>query len=345
MFSINYSLEDICKITSPKKILGHIDHPITGICDLEHAQSGDLTFLGNMKYHEKLKDTRASIVLISDKIDDQPRDGQCFLVYDNPSYALGMLCSDIEQKNKRQHRCEIHPFAVIAKNAKIGKNVSIGPNVVVEDGAVIGDNVVISAGCYIGYDVQIGAHTKLCPGVKIMDSCVLGQRVIIHSGVIIGSDGFGYETVNGVHQKIPQIGNVVIEDDVEIGANTTIDRARFGSTTIGQDTKIDNLVQIGHNVRVGKCCLLVSQVGIAGSTVLEDYVVIGGQSGVAGHLTIGARTMIGGQSGIQASCPAGSFLRGSPAMPYYEATKYLACRKYLSDLVKKMKQFDKENRE
>ncbi|MDE6432486.1 MAG: UDP-3-O-(3-hydroxymyristoyl)glucosamine N-acyltransferase [Opitutales bacterium] len=342
MLSISYSLKDICDITSPKKIIGHTSCQITGICDLAHARTGDLAFLGNMKYHEQLRATQASVVLVSEKITDSPCDGQCFLVYDNPSYAFGLICRDVEAKNSKKHPCVVHPSAVISKSAKIGKNVSIGPNVVIEDDVEIGNDVVIFAGCYVGHNVKIGMHSELRPGVKIMNGCIIGQHVLIHPGVVIGSDGFGYETVGGVHEKIPQIGNVVIEDDVEIGANTTIDRARFSSTVIGRGTKIDNLVQIGHNVHIGKCCLIVSQVGIAGSTTLEDYVVIGGQSGIAGHITIGARTMAGGQSGIQASCPAGSFLRGSPAMPYYEATKYLACRKYLPELVKKMKQFDKK---
>ena len=344
MLKIEYSVEDIAKIISAEKVIGHTDRLITRIVDLEHAQPGDLSFLGNMKYHEKLFNTAASVVLVSKEITNPPHHGQCFLICDNPSYALGLICRDIERKNKREHLSGAHPSAVIAESARIGKNVSIGPNVVIESDAEIGDEAVISAGCYVGYNAVIGEHSELRPGVKVMDDCVLGKNVILHPGVVIGSDGFGYESVSGVHEKIPQIGNVVIEDNVEIGANTTIDRARFSSTIVGAGTKIDNLVQIGHNVHIGKNCLLVSQVGIAGSTTLEDYVVIGGQSGVVGHVTIGARSMIGGQTGVQASCPAGSFLRGSPAMPYYEATKYMAYRKYLPELVKRMKQSEKNER-
>lgn len=339
MFKIKYSLNEVCEIISPQQIIGQIDFPITGISDLGHARVGDLSFLGNMKYRDKLQSTHASVVLVNKEISasHQPNDKQCFLVCDNPSYALGLLCRDIEQKNEKRSVCGVHPSAVVARTAKIGNNVSIGPNVVVEDEAEIGDDVIIAPGCFIGLEASIGNHSELRAGVKVMDHCVIGAHVTIHPGVVIGSDGFGYETVNGVHEKIPQIGNVVVEDNVEIGANTTIDRARFSSTVIGEGTKIDNLVQIGHNVRIGKRCLLVAQVGIAGSTTLEDYVVIGGQSGVVGHVTVGARTMIGGQSGVSCSCQPGSFLRGSPAMPYNEATKYLACRKYLPELVRRMK--------
>ncbi len=342
MLNIEYSLEEICSITSPKKIIGCTDVTITGIRNLESARIGDLSFLGNMKYREQLQSTRASVVLIGKEGTDSPHDNQCFLVYDNPSYALGLLCRDIESRNKKKYPPTIHPSAIISPSVKIGQNVSIGPNVVIEDDTTIEDDVVISSGCYIGFYVKIGNRSILRAGVKVMDNCVIGKQVILHPGVVVGSDGFGYETVNEIHEKIPQIGNVIIEDNVEIGANTTIDCARFSSTIIGEGTKIDNLVQIGHNVRIGKHCLIVSQVGIAGSAILEDYVVIGGQSGINGHITIGTHTMICGHTGVAASCPAGSFLRGSPAMSYYEANKFFACRKHLPEVVKKMKAIENE---
>jgi UDP-3-O-[3-hydroxymyristoyl] glucosamine N-acyltransferase len=167
--------------------------------------------------------------------------------------------------------------------------------------------------------------------------CTLGKNVILYPGAIVGSDGFGYETVDGVHEKMPQIGNVAIGDCVEIGANTTIDRARFGSTVLGDGTKIDNLVQIGHNVAIGKHCLIVAHVGIAGSATIGDRVTIGGQSGVVGHVHVGEGSLIGGQTGVASSCKPGSFLRGSPAMPYGDATKFLACRKYLPELIRRVK--------
>ncbi len=340
MFQFKYSLQEICEITSPLKIIGNTNSTIVKISDIEAAKNGELSFLGNAKYRSKLNNTNASVVLIkSDTFtgSESPKENQCFLLYDNPSYALGLLCKDIEKKCINNDLHFIHPSAVIAETAEIDDNVTIGPNVVVESNVKIKQNTVILAGCYLGSDVVIGKNVKLYPGVKIMDFCEIGDNVVIHAGVVVGSDGFGYETVNGIHEKIPQIGNVIIEDDVEIGANTTIDRARFSSTIIGKGTKIDNLVQIGHNVHIGKYCLIVSQVGIAGSSKLGNYVIVGGQSGIAGHLTIGDRSMIAGQTGIASSCKEGSFLRGSPAMPYNEATRYLACRKYLPELVKKMK--------
>lgn len=337
MFDIRYSLDEICAIVSPLNVIGNTDATISGICDLGNAAKNDLSFLGNKKYYDKLHDTHASVVLVSKDMDVVPHKNQCFLICENPSFALGLLCRDIENKSRQKIVPEIHPSAIISKSSKIGNNVIIGPNVVIEDHVEIGNNVIITAGCYIGKYVKIGDYSELRAEVKIMSFCMLGSHVILHPGVVIGSDGFGYETVNGVHEKIPQIGNVVIENDVEIGANTTIDRARFSSTIIGEGTKIDNLVQIGHNVRIGKHCLIVAQVGIAGSAIIGDYVIIGGQSGIAGHITIGDKSVIAGQTGVASSCKNGSFLRGAPAMPYNDANRFLACRKYLPELVKKVR--------
>jgi UDP-3-O-[3-hydroxymyristoyl] glucosamine N-acyltransferase len=243
----------------------------------------------------------------------------------------------MEAKYFPKKQAGIHESSAVASSVKLGQNVCIGPYVAVEDDAKIGDGVVLDAGCYIGRGVTIGDGSRLCAGVKVMPFCVIGKNVILHPGVVVGSDGFGYETVGGIHEKLPQIGNVVVGDDVEIGANATIDRARFSSTRIGAGTKIDNLVQIGHNVTIGKHCLIVAQVGIAGSVTIGECVVIGGQSGIVGHVHIGDGTMVAGQTGITSSCKPGSFWRGSPAMPYGEANKFFACRKHLSTLVRRVK--------
>lgn len=334
MVRMKYSLDEIVRIVSPMSVVGWTGSAITGIGSLSEASSSDLSFLWNRKYREQLKVTLASIVLIGEGIDLQPKENQAFLICKNPSFALGLLCKNVEAKYFPRRQACIHESSAVATSAKLGQNVHIGPYVVVEDDAKIGNGVVLDAGCYIGQSVTIGDGSKLYPGVKIMPFCAIGKNVILHPGVVVGSDGFGYETVGGIHEKLPQIGNVVIGDDVEIGANATIDRARFSSTRIGAGTKIDNLVQIGHNVTIGEHCLIVAQVGIAGSVTIGDRVVIGGQSGIVGHVHIGDGTMIAGQAGITSSCKPGSFLRGSPAMPYGEANKFFACRKYLSALVR-----------
>ncbi|MDR2720778.1 MAG: UDP-3-O-(3-hydroxymyristoyl)glucosamine N-acyltransferase [Puniceicoccales bacterium] len=342
MTRVKYSFSDIVRIVSPAAVMGGTECVITGVRSLAEASSADLSFLGNKKYREQLKGTLASIVLVSDDIDLQPRENQAFLVCKNPSFALGLLCRDVEEKYFPKKRAGIHGSAAVAASAKLGQDIHIGPHVVVEDNAEIGDGVVLDAGCYIGQGVSIGNGSKLCVGVKIMPFCSIGKNVILHPGVVVGSDGFGYETVGGIHEKLPQIGNVVIDDDVEVGANTAIDRARFSSTRIGAGTKIDNLVQIGHNVTIGKRCLIVAQVGIAGSTTVGDHVTIGGQSGIVGHIHIGDETMIAGQTGVTSSCKPGSFLRGSPAMPYGEANKFFACRKYLYALMRKAKEIENQ---
>ena len=280
--------------------------------------------------------SNAALLLLPESYDGAPKEDQCFFLTKNPSLALAKLCADIEEKYKKNIPVAIHESAVIDKTAKIGRNVSIGANSVIDANAIIGDNSTIGACSYIGRDVSIGNGTVIHNNVTIMNMCKIGDFVIIYSGCVIGSDGFGYETVNGEHVKLPQIGNVVIEDNVHIGANTTIDRARFGRTIIGEGTKIDNLVQIGHNVKIGKGCLIASQVGISGSTVLGDYVVFGGQVGVAGHIKIADGVMAGGQSGIASNCKNGEFMLGTPALPFNTMNKIFALRKRLPEIFKRV---------
>jgi UDP-3-O-[3-hydroxymyristoyl] glucosamine N-acyltransferase len=205
---------------------------------------------------------------------------------------------------------------VVAPDAVVGAQVSIGAHCVVERGARVGDRAVLMPGSYVGALAAVGDDTFLYPNVVIREECVVGARCTLHAGVIIGGDGFGYALDDGRYQKVPQVGNVVIGDDVEIGANTTVDRATTGSTRIGDGTKIDNLVQIGHNVVIGRHCIIVAQVGISGSTELEDHVTIAGQAGLAGHLKVGKGATVAGQSGVPRSIPPGSVVSGTPAMPH-----------------------------
>ena len=224
----------------------------------------------------------------------------------------------------------------------MGKNVAIGPHVVIEKGSTIGDNTIINAGCYVGQETSIGNNCLIYPNVVIREKSVIGDRVIMHSGVVIGSDGFGFVKIDGKHKKIPQAGSVVVEDDVEIGANTCVDRARFGKTIIGKGTKIDNLVQIAHNVIIGENCIFVSQTGIAGSAVIEDDVIFAGQSAAIGHLTIGRGAIIAARGVVTKTVPAGQMVSGFPAKSHSEEKKINVHIQKLPGYAKTIKELKKE---
>jgi UDP-3-O-[3-hydroxymyristoyl] glucosamine N-acyltransferase len=234
---------------------------------------------------------------------------------------------------------------VVSDDAELGEGVCIGPLCVIEAGAVIGSNTVVSAQAYVGHQVRIGADSFLYPQVSVRESCVIGDRVIIHNGAVIGSDGFGYSVDDkGVRTKIKQIGMVQIGDDVEIGANVTIDRARFGKTSIGRGTKIDNLVQIGHNVTVGEDCVIIAQVGLAGSSSLGDRVILAGQAGIAGHLTIGDDAVIAGKAGVTKDVPPGDYIMGMPAVPAKVFKRNLAMVALLPKLKKRITDLEAQMR-
>jgi UDP-3-O-[3-hydroxymyristoyl] glucosamine N-acyltransferase len=274
---------------------GPSDRVIRGVATLADATEHHITFLGNPAYAPQLGTTRAGAILVPGDVEG---DDARFIRVDKPHAALAEVLDRFF--NTRKIPTGISPLASIASSAKLGKNVTVG------------------ACSAIGENVEIGDDTLVYPNVSIYDGSRIGRRCIVHSGVVIGSDGYGFVMVAGRHRKIPQIGIVRIEDDVEIGANTTIDRAALGETVIGEGTKIDNLVQVGHNVRIGKHCLLVSQVGIAGSTEIGDYVVIAGQAGLAGHLKIGDRAQIGAASAVFHDVPAGEKVVGNPAVEFRE---------------------------
>ena len=274
---------------------GPDDRVIRGVSTLKDAGDDQLTFLGNPSYAPQVATTRACAILVpSDFEGDDPR----FIRVAKPHAAMAEVIGRFF--NTRSVPQGISPHASVGKSAKLGLNVNVGAFV------------------SIGDDVEIGDDTLIYPNVSIYDGTRIGKRCILHSGVVIGSDGYGFTQTGGRHQKIPQIGIVRIEDDVEIGANSCVDRAALGETVIGEGTKIDNLVQIGHNVRIGKHCLLVAQVGIAGSTEIGDYVVFAGQSGVAGHLKIGDRAQIGGGSAVFHDVPEGAKVMGTPAVEFRE---------------------------
>ena len=242
---------------------------------------------------------------------------------------------------KTIHPRGIHPSAIISKDAQIAEGVAIGAYTVIEEGVIIGKDTIIYGHCYIGHHVKVGSKSLIYPHVSLREYVEIGNNVIINNGTVIGSDGFGYTTISAVHQRIPQIGIVVVEDDVDIGANVTIDRARFDKTVIGRGTKIDNLVHIAHNVITGENCLIVAQVGISGSTVLGKNVTLAGQAGLVGHITIGDNAIVGAQGGVTKSVAANTFVSGYPARPQKEAMKVNACVHNLPklyEIIKELKQ-------
>lgn len=285
---------------------------IRGVAGIREALPGDITFLANARYDAYLDETRASAVICS----REPRTTSMPLIQvDNPYLAFQRAVRVFRPDADRQAP-GVHATAVVAEDVTLGTGVSIGAWCVIERGAVIGERAVIMAHAYVGARSQVGADTLLYPRVTLREECVLGSRCILHSGVVIGSDGFGFAFDKGRYHKVPQVGNVIVGDDVEIGANTTIDRATTDSTRIGDGTKIDNLVQIGHNVAIGRHCIVVAQVGISGSTRLDDYVTVGGQAGLTGHIHIGERAILAARSGVIRSVGPGEVVAGFPAVPH-----------------------------
>ena len=316
------------------ELKGDGDVAITGASGIKEAGEGDLTFLANPKYASLIESTRAAAVIVEREWSVPT--AKPLIRVDNPSLAFNKLIELFGPK-KLEFPRGVHTMAVVSKKAKLGKNVSVGPFAVIEDGAVIGDRTVIRSGVYIGHGTTVGTDCHVYPNVTIRERCVIGNRVYIHGGSVIGSDGFGYVPVKGVHQKIPQIGKVAIEDDVEIGANVTIDRARFDKTIIRRGTKIDNLVQIAHNCDIGENSIIVAQVGISGSTSIGKNVILAGQVGVVGHVSIGDNTIIGAKGGVSKSVPANSYYIGIPAMEGTQFKKVHAAYMRLPSLISNLK--------
>ena len=312
---------------------------ITGVAAIAEAAQGQITFLGNRKYLPALKISKASAALVPLDFDGEIPAVRIHV--ENPMQALAKVLEKFAP-SPVVFEPGIHPTAVIGQDVVLGTNVSIQPGVVVEKGVRIGDSTIIGANTYIGHMSSIGANSRIHPNVTIRENTTIGNRVIIHSGAVIGGDGFGYEFSEGKHIKIPQTGTVQIDDDVEIGSNTTIDRARFGRTWIQEGTKIDNLVQIAHNVIIGKHSMIVSQVGISGSARLGNYVTMAGQAGLVGHIEVCDRVIIGAQSGVSKNVPEGEVWLGSPATPMQEQKEKFANINRLPKLfarVKKLEQF------
>lgn len=313
------------------------DVELKGFSPADTSQPGDVTFAENEAYLARAVASAASAIIVAQ---DATCPGKTLIRVKNARVAFaGALEVFFPEANPDPG---IHPSAVVGATARIDSSAWIGPNCVIGERVSVGARVVLLAGNYIGDDCVIGEDSRLFANVTLYPRTKLGRRVRVHAGAVLGSDGYGYVFDQGRHRKVPQVGNVVVEDDVEIGANVTVDRGALGPTIIGQGTKIDNLVQLGHNVAVGKHCLLISQVGIAGSTNVGDYTTMAGQVGVAGHLKIGSQVTLGAKSGVMHSIPDGEKWLGIPASPISEAKRRLIAVQRLPDMVRRLKELERE---
>ena len=330
------TLSELARWVDGDIVRGGLDLSLTGMAALDAAGSHDVSFLGNEKYHGQFLQTRAAAVIVSRGVTDGP-EATALIAVDNPSLAFAVVVRHFAAA-ARQFAPGIHPQAFVDPSAVLDPaKVRVQAGAVVLAGAVVGDGSDIGPNSVVSEDAVIGKDCRIMANASIRERCVLGDRVILQPGAVIGSDGYGYEFHDGRHVKIDQVGIVEIGDDVEIGANTTIDRARFGKTLIGEGSKIDNLVQIGHNCVIGKHCLIISQTGISGSSHLGDYVTAAGQVGIAGHVTIGSKAVLSGRTGVTASLPGGEVYAGKPALPIREEMKLQALVRRLPKLVARVK--------
>ena len=323
------------------EIVGNKDVTVSTFAKIEEGHSGALSFMANPKYEHYLYTTDSSIVIVNRSWEPkEPVKATLIKVDDAYGCFAKLLEMYVAYKPKKKG---VHPTAVIAESAKVGEDCYIGAYVVVDEGVVVGDGVSLYPHVYLGDGVRVGAGSTLYSGVKVYEGCKIGQRCIIHSGAVVGSDGFGFApNAKGEYDKIPQIGIVTLEDDVEIGANTTIDRATMGSTVICKGTKIDNLVQIGHNVVVGANTVMAGQSAIAGSAKVGKNCMIGGQAGVVGHITVGDRTVVGSSSGVTSSVPEGSQIMGSFGIDAAKFRRVNAVYRNLPELQRTVRELKKE---
>ncbi len=330
------TLSELAQWVDGDIVRGGLDLSLTGMAALDAATPHDVSFLGNEKYYPQFLATKAAAVIVPRGVSTGP-DSTALIAVDNPSLAFAVVVRHFAAAT-RKFLPGVHPRAFVDPSATLDPTKTrVHAGAVVMAGATIGDGSDIGPNSVIGDDVTIGKDCRVMANVSIRERCVIGDRVTLQPGVVIGSDGYGYEFSGGRHVKLDQVGIVEIHDDVEIGANTTIDRARFGKTVIGEGTKIDNLVQIGHNVVMGKHCLIIAQVGLSGSSHYGDHVTIGGQAGVGGHVTIGSNVMLAARSGVTTSLPADTIYAGKPAQPFRDEMKLQAHVRRLPKLIARVK--------
>jgi UDP-3-O-[3-hydroxymyristoyl] glucosamine N-acyltransferase len=317
-------------------VAGPGDPAISGVSSLEHARPGDLAYVEADRLVQVAAGSRASALLVNRPV---PAIRAPQLVVGSPRLALTQV---VERFFTPPYRPRGIADAIArGADVEIGPDVSIWPFVTLGDRARIGARVTLFPGVFVGEDARVGDDSVLHPNVTLGRGCVIGRRVIVHAGSVIGSDGFGYVEHEGRHRKIPQLGSVLIEDDVELGANVTVDRATFGHTRVGRGTKVDNLVQIAHNVTIGEHTVLVAQVGIAGSTRVGAHVMVGGQAGLADHIEVGDRAMIAAQAGVARSLPAGQVVSGTPALPHEVSLQAHALLPHLPEIRRLLRRLEK----
>jgi UDP-3-O-[3-hydroxymyristoyl] glucosamine N-acyltransferase len=322
------------------EIIGNPEVTVSNFSKIEEGKAGTITFLANPKYTHYIYDTEADIVLVNSDFEPERPVRATLVKVPNAYTALASLMEMVNKSAPPKSGTE--PMSFIAPTANLGKEVYVGAFAYIGDQAEIGDGCKIYPQSYIGDNVKIGKNTVVYPGVRIYHNCHIGADCILHSGAVIGADGFGFSKEEDIYHKIPQLGNVIIEDDVEIGANTTIDRAVMGSTIIRKGVKLDNLIQIAHNCEIGEHTAMAAQVGIAGSTKIGENCMLGGQVGIGGHITIGKNSQIGAQSGIISNIKEGSEIIGSPAMPVKSFFKSSIIMPKLPDMYRQLNALEKE---
>lgn len=324
-------------------VSGDRDVRISGVNGIREAGPGDITFVRNARYQSLLSVTRASCVLVRPDVSEGH---PCLIQVNNPDLAFARILQIAAAEAAPKRRpAGIHSTAVISEDAVLGAGVFIGAYVVVATGANIGENALVYPGSYVGVNARIGPETILYPRVVILDDVVVGARCIIHSGAVLGADGFGFSPNANAWCKVPQIGSVVLGDDVEIGANSTIDRATFGVTRVGSGTKIDNLVQIGHNVVIGEHGIIAGMAGIAGSAVLGSHVMVGARAGVGGHIDIGDNVQIAGNAGVTKSLEPGKVVSGFPAAEHGRDMRIQAAQRMLPEALRRINRLEKRVQE
>ena len=319
------------------EVVGDGNAVLKNFAPAENAQADDLTFAENENYFARAEQSAATAIIADKRFSSSKK---ILIQVPNARIAFAKVLSLFFPEQK--FTAGIHPTAVVAESAKIDPSAHIGPHCVIGERVKIGARSVLQAGNFVGDDSQLGDDVNLFPGVTIYPRAQIGNRIRIHANSVIGSDGFGYVQDGGIHRKVPQIGNVIIGDDVEIGAGVTIDRGALGSTVIGKGTKIDNLVQIAHNVEIGEHCLLVAQAAIAGSSKLGNYVVLAGQVGISGHLKIGNQVTIAAQSGVMTDLPDGGKYWGTPVQLDKEMKRQVIAQRQLPELLKRVAELEKK---
>jgi UDP-3-O-[3-hydroxymyristoyl] glucosamine N-acyltransferase len=336
---MNKTLDEVAKLIGGR-VVGDGSVVLTGVSGIKEALPGQITFLSNPKYFRHLATTRASAVIVDGSCGDLAAARTPLLVTDN-AYAAFARAMELLAEREEHRPSGVHPSAHVAPTARIGSGVGVGPHAVVLEDAEIGDRTAIHPGAYIGPSVRVGCDSVVHANAVIKSRTVLGNRVVVHAGTVIGTDGFGFAREGGEQIKVPQLGNVVVEDDVEIGANVCIARATVGTTRIGRGTKIDNLVQIAHNVVIGEGSIVVAQVGICGSSEIGKRVVIAGQAGIGGHLVVGDDAVVGAQAGVTKSVPPGEQVSGYPARKHALSKRLNACIQALPALLGKVRELEK----